>query len=407
MDVVDINNLKWQTFNLDKTTFKNGNPIYFAKNAIDFENFNNCKTPCYHWYEYDINNAKLGCCYNYFALARINELVENNYRIPTLNEWQELVRITGYLFEDDDSHLWDSDWEYNSNRNKENIKALKDLKERGVWKKGNHSGNNRLGFNAKPQRFNTFSSWVYFDKENERFGTFCIGNSPTHKKIEAWSTEFLSSGFIRLVEEREHLSNSTFVKIGEQCWSNINFNHLNFKNIKIPLIEDSKQWAEKCRNENPAFCYYKNDKRSNAALYNFYACDSIGSRLKQGIKIASLEDFKKLFKFSNKFEPSGLLSLLEINYWHSFYLLDYRNFKSNGFNLRPEGYRKATFVTFWEGESLFNYKYFSGKGRVSMFWTSDGYIVKVFFELGKIKYETYNADKYYNGLGLSIRLIKH
>lgn len=407
MDIVNINNLKWNTFNLNKTTFKNGNPILFAKNAIDFEYFNKIKTPCYHWYEYDIKNAKLGCCYNHFALLRIYELVDNNYRIPSLSEWQELVRITGYLFEDNDLHLSDSDREYSGNQNKENIKCIKDLKENGVCKKSNHSGKNRIGFSAENKYLNSFSSWVYFDKESESFGSYYIGNNPKTKKIESRSTDFFSSGFIRLVEESEYLSNSNFVKIGEQYWSNSNFNHLYFGNSEIPFIEDSKKWAEACSKQNPAFCFYKNNRKGGVTLYNFYACEYLETKMKQGIKIASLEDFKMLFEFVNKKEPFGLLTLLDINYWLSFYLLDYRNIKNNGFNLRPEGYRKATFENFREGELLFNYKHFLGKGKTSMFWTSDGYIVKVFFELGKIKYKTYNTENYYNGLGLSIRLIKY
>jgi hypothetical protein len=41
-----------------------------------------------------------------------------------------------------------------------------------------------------------------------------------------------------------------------------------------------------------------------------------------------------------------------------------------------------------------------------MFWTSDGHIVEFELELGKVKFKTHKVDDNYNGLGLSIRLIK-
>lgn len=406
MNTVKVNSLNWQIKNLNKTTFNNGNQIPFAKDKNELTEFNDGKIPCYHWYKFDENNSYLGCCYNESAIKKICDITNDNFRIPTLFEWKDLLRITGYLFEQDESHLWDSTWDYNQNRQKENIKSLKDLKERGKWKSGNHSGNNRLGFYALPHDYGTFSSWAYIDVDNINVGTFCIGSTPTYKKIEAWHNANFTSNFVRLVRKVTKISNPGHVQIGEQLWSTENFNHLINGKIDIPLIVDSDKWGGQTRMQKPAYCYYNNDSEDGDILYNYFSCDFISKELPAGVRIASLSDFKNLFKAARSNDESNLLSLLDLSYWNQFYFLNYNKIKSSGLNVKPTGIRRASYVTHWEGEALYSYKYFSGKGCYTIFWTSDGYIVEVKIKAGKIIFETHIVDKYYNGLGLSIRLVK-
>ncbi|GGE15720.1 FISUMP domain-containing protein [Psychroflexus salis] len=406
MDTIIVNNLFWQTKNLAQKTFKDGLEIDFAINKMKLEKYNNLKIPCYHWYNFDSNNSHLGYCYNEFAIKNINEIVEDDFRLPTLDEWKDLVRICGYLFEDDETHLWDSTWDYNQNRQKNNIKSLKDLKKRGKWKGGNHSGNGKLGFQAVPHDYGTFTSWAYLEKDNLTVGTFCVGNTPNYKKIEAWANSNFISGFVRLVKNKNESINENYIEIKRKIWASEDFNHLSFKIAQIPKIENPKKWGEETRLQKPAYCYYKNDSENGYMLYNYFACKTISKQLPKEYRIASLSDFNNLIKHATNQDRQGLLSLLDVSYWKQFYFLDYRNVKSTGLNIKPNGIRRASFVTFWEGESLYTYKYFSGKGSYAMFWTSDGYIVEFELELGKIKFKTHKVDDYYNGLGLSIRLIK-
>lgn len=406
MKVINVNNLDWQTKNLEKTTYNDGRKIAFAKNQDEFERYQKSKKPCYHWYNFDTNNSHLGCCYNEIAIKNIKEITEDDFRLPTLSEWKDLVRISGYLFEEDESHLWDSTWDYNQNRQKDNIKSLKDLKERGKWKGGNHSGNGKLGFQAKPHDYGTFTSWAYLNKDNLTVGTFCVGNTPTYKKIEAWANGHFISGFMRLVKSKDESITVNYIEIGGKYWATKDFDHLSFKIVEIPQIEDSKEWGEETRLQKPAYCFYKNNSENGYMLYNYFSCETISKQLPKGYRIASLADFKDLVKDATKQDKHGLISLLDINYWKKFYFLDYKKVKSKGLNIKPNGIRRASFLTVWEGESLYTYKYFSGKGSYAMFWTSDGHIVEFELELGKIKFKTHEVDGYYNGLGLSIRLIK-
>lgn len=406
MEVITVNNLDWQTKNLDKTTYNDGRKIAFAKNEDEFERYKNSQTPCYHWYNFDTQNSHLGCCYNVFAIKKLKEITEDDFRLPTLKEWKDLVRISGYLFEEDESHMWDSSWDYNQNRQKDNIKSLKDLKERGKWKGGNHSGNGKLGFQAKPHEYGTFSSWAYMDKSNLNIGTFCIGNTPIYKKIEAWPGNGFTSGFVRLVKSKNGSSTAEYIEIGGNFWATNDFNHLYNKMIEIPQIEDAKKWGEETRQQKPTSCYYKNNPDNEYMLYNYFACETIMKQLPEGYRIASLTDFKDLIEEVTIQDTHGLMSLLEINFWKRFYFLDHKSVKSIGLNIKPNGIRIASFLTVWEGESLYTYKYFSGKGSYVMFWTSDGYIVEFELELGKLKYKTHKVEGYHHGLGLSIRLIK-
>jgi uncharacterized protein (TIGR02145 family) len=406
MNTVKVNGLNWQTKNLAKKINKDGRKIDFASNKKELDKYNDSKTPCFHWYNFDSNNSHLGCCYNEFAIKNINEIAEDDFRLPTLDEWKELVRISGYLFEEDETHLWDSSWDYNQNRQKENIRSLKDLKERGKWKAGNHSGNGKLGFQALPHDYGTFTSWAYLQKDNLTVGTFCVGNTPSYKKIEAWANGHFISGFVRLVKSNDNPKKTNYIEIGGKYWATEDFNHLSFKLDEIPQIVDEKKWGEETRLQKPTSCYYKNNPDNEYMLYNYFACETISEQLPKGYRIASLADFKSLIKHAINQDLQGLVSLLDISYWKQFYFLDYRHIKSTGLNIKPNGIRRASFVTFWEGESLYTYKYFSGKGSYAMFWTSDGHIVEFELELGKVKFKTHKVDDYYNGLGLSIRLVK-
>lgn len=424
MDTITVNNLFWQTKNLAKTTYKNGNEINFAKNKIEFEKFNNLKIPCYHWKDFDSNNSYLGCCYNEFALKNMNEIAEDDFRLPTLLEWKDLLRITGYLFVEDDSHLWESPREYFENRQKNNIKSLKVLKKRGEWKKGNHSGNDKLGFQALPHENGTYSSWAYLSTSDLTLGAFSIGSTPDFKKIEAEAFDYLTSGLVRLVKNKNESISEKYIEIGGKFWATENFNHLDFKMTEIPQLADEKEWEEQTNLQKPASCYHNNNPDNEYMLYNYFACESISKQLPEGYRIASLADFESLIKNTTNQDKDGLLSLLDITCWKNFYSLDYKKVKSKGLNIKPTGIREALFVIIMEGESLYSYRHFSGKKSYATFWTSDGHIVKFELEDGKVKYEIHKVEnhydgpevftffsevevvKYCSGQGLSIRLIK-
>jgi hypothetical protein len=78
------------------------------------------------------------------------------------------------------------------------------------------------------------------------------------------------------------------------------------------------------------------------------------------------------------------------------------------FDFAPIGMRRVKYVTHWEGEALYNYGFFSGKGNIARFWTSDDCIFSIGFDDNIVKHSVYKLqkDSSYLGLGLPIKLIK-
>jgi len=85
------------------------------------------------------------------------------------------------------------------------------------------------------------------------------------------------------------------VKIGNQIWSQTNFDGTELKDgSTIPIIECSKCWSEM---KTPAMCYYDNDK-SKGTLYNWYAVKEL--KVPSGWRVPSDDDWNKLDKLKVK-----------------------------------------------------------------------------------------------------------
>lgn len=68
MKTINLKGQEWSTENYNAMTFKNGEPISFAKSPEEFKELTSLKKPCFTYYNYDENNyLKYGCCYNCFA----------------------------------------------------------------------------------------------------------------------------------------------------------------------------------------------------------------------------------------------------------------------------------------------------------------------------------------------------
>ncbi len=93
---VKIGNQIWMSKNLDVSTFRNGEAIPEAKNAEDWNNAREKKTPAWCYYHYDENNGKrYGKLYNWYAVIDARGLAPKGYRIPSDEEWTLMIDYLG------------------------------------------------------------------------------------------------------------------------------------------------------------------------------------------------------------------------------------------------------------------------------------------------------------------------
>jgi uncharacterized protein (TIGR02145 family) len=86
---VEIGNQIWMTQNLDVKTFQNGENIPFYHNIQDFLKAGRHQEPACCYYE---NNPQKGMLYNWFALNDERGIAPESFKVPTKNDWEELIK---------------------------------------------------------------------------------------------------------------------------------------------------------------------------------------------------------------------------------------------------------------------------------------------------------------------------
>jgi uncharacterized protein (TIGR02145 family) len=133
---VKIGDQIWMTENLDVTHFKNGDPIFHAKTAEEWEKAGRDGTPAWCNESGISENSKL---YNWYAVNDGRGLAPHGWYVPTFNDWKKLIN---YLGEGDiDNPELARQFEIGRTA------AIK-LKSSSGWKDKN--GSNSSGFNAVP-----------------------------------------------------------------------------------------------------------------------------------------------------------------------------------------------------------------------------------------------------------------
>jgi uncharacterized protein (TIGR02145 family) len=134
---IKIGNQIWMTKNLSVTTFQNGDTIPIYDNMQDFLKAGRHQEPACIFYE---NNPERGILYNFYAIEDERQICPEGFKIPTENDWNELIAFCGgeniaakYLKSD-------SDWIEPENAPKPEIIIQSEI--------GN--GLDSFGFNAKP-----------------------------------------------------------------------------------------------------------------------------------------------------------------------------------------------------------------------------------------------------------------
>jgi uncharacterized protein (TIGR02145 family) len=135
---VKIGVIDWQKVNLDVSVFSNGDSLFEAKTAEEWNKAFLEKNPAWCYYEFSAENGKkYGKLYNWFAVSDSRGLAPKGWRIPTEAEFESIDNTEGYFLGDKlkSNTGWDT-WE--------------SVDDNGVKKSNSANGNNNTGFSGLP-----------------------------------------------------------------------------------------------------------------------------------------------------------------------------------------------------------------------------------------------------------------
>ena len=95
-DEVIIGKQVWAGRNLNVDKFRNGDPIPEAKTDEEWKKAGDNKQPAWCWYDNNPDHGeRTGKLYNWFAVNDPRGLAPQGWKIPTDNEWQQLIDFLG------------------------------------------------------------------------------------------------------------------------------------------------------------------------------------------------------------------------------------------------------------------------------------------------------------------------
>ncbi len=98
---VQIGNQVWMAENLSVDHFRNGDSILYAKNAEEWLRAAAEGIPAYSYYNDDPEKGQLyGKIYNWYAVYDSRGLTPSGWRVPTVEDWDQLVYVLGDDFRD-------------------------------------------------------------------------------------------------------------------------------------------------------------------------------------------------------------------------------------------------------------------------------------------------------------------
>ena len=149
---VSIGNQVWMTENLNLKTFRNGDPIIEASKKEQWDEALEKETPAWCYYDDDqVNGAKYGLLYNYYAVNDKRGLAPFGWAIPNENDFKDLLmQVDGKSLRSRDNWSYYLEFNEYDDKEKETYKSFK------VETSG---GTNKSGFNLKPSGF--YNSGVF------------------------------------------------------------------------------------------------------------------------------------------------------------------------------------------------------------------------------------------------------
>ena len=108
----EIGTQSWMIDNLDVSKFKNGDIILEAKNIEDWNEAIESGKPMYCYYDFDKKNGETyGKLYNWFAVKDKRGLAPEGWHIPSLGEFNILIKSAGGVDEAGGNLISSSLWE--------------------------------------------------------------------------------------------------------------------------------------------------------------------------------------------------------------------------------------------------------------------------------------------------------
>jgi len=95
---ISIGNQIWMKNFFSNTEFSNGDKIAFAKNEIEWKKFNDKKIPAWTYASDSESSKKHGVLYNFYAINNISGLAPEGWKIPSLEDINELKVHQKYSF---------------------------------------------------------------------------------------------------------------------------------------------------------------------------------------------------------------------------------------------------------------------------------------------------------------------
>jgi uncharacterized protein (TIGR02145 family) len=96
IDTIKIGNQTWTSSNLNVTTFQNGDTIPQAKTDEEWITAGKEGKAEWCYYNNDSSNATIyGRLYNFYAIADPRGIAPEGFRIPTIEDWNELENYLG------------------------------------------------------------------------------------------------------------------------------------------------------------------------------------------------------------------------------------------------------------------------------------------------------------------------
>jgi uncharacterized protein (TIGR02145 family) len=310
----NVINQSWTAKNATIKTFRNGDPIPFAKDTAAFNKASRENKPAWCHVNYDPKNeATYGILYNHYVLTDPRGFAPEGWRVPTLSDFEHL-RF------------------YHGGNDQAGARLV--------------TNNGNCGFAAvhagtEQGNFGESACFWTSDSDHDNFWFFYIEKGGAH--FSKHSFEPGSGISVRFVQEIKIINEpAKTVKIGNQEWQAGNLAVTKFRNgDQLKLCSSQKEWVAAAKSKTPAYCYLDFNSANGekyGVIYNYYAVMDPRNISPKNYHIATEQDWTDLtnaVKSGSAFDAGKKLK--EPNLWMSKNYCSAQQHVASGFKAIPSG----------------------------------------------------------------------